>query len=154
MIQSAKVGVGIAGKEGNIFFVILGMQAANASDYSFGQFRYLRRLLIVHGRWSYRRISKLILYSFYKNTVLYLTQFFYVFWSAFSGASLHDQWTIALFNTIFTAIPIMAVAVFDRDLKADVAEEFPQLYKQGQKKKFVTILIYNSLLLLYFLCMF
>jgi P-type E1-E2 ATPase len=58
MIQAAHVGVGISGEEG--------LQAANAADYSIGQFRFLKRLLLVHGRWSYRRVSKLILYSFYK----------------------------------------------------------------------------------------
>lgn len=137
MIQSAKVGVGIAGKEG--------MQAANAADYAFGQFRFLRRLLIVHGRWSYRRIAKLILYSFYKNCVLYLTQFFFIFFSGYSGSSVHDRWNVAMFNTLFTALPIMAVAIFDRDLKADVAEEYPQLYKQGQKKKFVCFLFIQYL---------
>jgi len=41
MIQSAKIGVGIAGKEG--------LQAANAADFAFGQFSHLRKLLIVHG---------------------------------------------------------------------------------------------------------
>lgn len=47
MIQSAHVGVGISGKEG--------MQAVLASDYSIAQFRFLSRLLLVHGRWDYRR---------------------------------------------------------------------------------------------------
>ena len=77
MIQAAHVGIGISGMEG--------LQAANAADYAIAQFRFLKRLLLVHGRWSYRRISKLVLYSFYKNTVLYLTQFWYVFLNAFSG---------------------------------------------------------------------
>lgn len=30
----------------------------NNSDYSLGQFRFLKKLLLVHGRWSYRRICK------------------------------------------------------------------------------------------------
>ena len=41
MIRSAHVGVGISGKEGR--------QAANSSDYSIAQFRFLARLLFVHG---------------------------------------------------------------------------------------------------------
>jgi len=47
MIQAADVGVGISGEEG--------MQAVNASDYSIAQFRFLKRLLLVHGHWSYAR---------------------------------------------------------------------------------------------------
>ncbi len=62
MIQNAHVGVGISGQEG--------MQAVNASDYAIGQFRFLTRLLIVHGRWNYRRMSVLVSYMFYKNIVL------------------------------------------------------------------------------------
>src|SRR6202023_2752175 len=67
MIQAAHIGVGISGMEG--------LQAARSADVSIAQFRYLRKLLLVHGAWSYQRVSKTILYSFYKNITLYLTQF-------------------------------------------------------------------------------
>ena len=45
MIKTAHIGIGISGQEG--------MQAVLASDYSLSQFRFLERLLLVHGRWSY-----------------------------------------------------------------------------------------------------
>jgi phospholipid-transporting ATPase len=67
MIQAAHVGVGISGVEG--------LQAARSADVSIAQFRYLRKLLLVHGAWSYQRISKVILYSFYKNVAMFMTQF-------------------------------------------------------------------------------
>lgn len=67
MIQAAHIGVGISGVEG--------LQAARSADISIGQFRYLRKLTLVHGAWSYHRISKTILFSFYKNITLYMTQF-------------------------------------------------------------------------------
>lgn len=67
MIQAAHVGVGIAGVEG--------LQAARSADVAIGQFRYLRKLLLVHGSWSYQRISNVILYSFYKNIAFFMTQF-------------------------------------------------------------------------------
>lgn len=67
MIQAAHVGVGISGVEG--------LQAARSADVAIAQFRFLRKLLLVHGSWSYQRISKVILYSFYKNIALYMTQF-------------------------------------------------------------------------------
>jgi magnesium-transporting ATPase (P-type) len=88
-------------------------------------------------RWSYRRISKLILYSFYKNSALYLTQFFFIFFNGFSGASVHDRWTISFYNVLFTSMPIMCIAWFDRDVKSETAEDYPELYKQGHKRKFV-----------------
>ena len=52
MIQAADVGVGIAGEEGR--------QAVMSSDYAIGQFRYLAKLLLTHGRWSYKRFSEMI----------------------------------------------------------------------------------------------
>ena len=55
MIQEAAVGVGISGKEG--------LQAVNASDFAIARFRFLKRLLLLHGRWNYRRICKVILYT-------------------------------------------------------------------------------------------
>lgn len=58
MIQEADVGVGIAGEEGR--------QAVMSSDYAIGQFRYLQRLLLVHGRWSYRRLGECTANFFYK----------------------------------------------------------------------------------------
>ena len=64
MIKEAHIGVGIDGLEGK--------QAVNNSDYAIGQFKYLQRLLFVHGRWSYRRMSIVILYMFYKNCLLVL----------------------------------------------------------------------------------
>lgn len=58
MIQEADVGVGIAGEEGR--------QAVMCSDYAIGQFRFLGRLVLVHGRWSYRRLAEMTANFFYK----------------------------------------------------------------------------------------
>ena len=45
-------GVGISGQEG--------MQAVMSSDFAIAQFRFLEPLLLVHGRRSYLRISKMV----------------------------------------------------------------------------------------------
>lgn len=50
MIQEAHLGIGIAGKEG--------LQAARTADYSIAQFRFLLKLLLVHGRWNYVRVCR------------------------------------------------------------------------------------------------
>ncbi|EWY98201.1 phospholipid-translocating ATPase [Fusarium oxysporum NRRL 32931] len=67
MIQAAHIGIGISGEEG--------LQAARSADVAIAQFRFLRKLLLVHGAWSYQRVTKTILFSFYKNIALYMTQF-------------------------------------------------------------------------------
>jgi phospholipid-translocating P-type ATPase (flippase) len=69
MILEANVGVGIFGKEGR--------QAANNADFAIGEFKFLRRLLLVHGRWNYVRQAKVFLYSVHKNMVLTLTLFWF-----------------------------------------------------------------------------
>ena len=60
------MGVGISGVEG--------LQATLASDYSIAQFRFLVRLLLVHGIWNHKRLALVILYSFYKNIALYIME--------------------------------------------------------------------------------
>ncbi|KAG5439694.1 hypothetical protein PCK2_000734, partial [Pneumocystis canis] len=90
MIQAANIGIGISGVEG--------LQAARSADIAIGQFRYLKKLLLVHGAWSYQRLSKLILYSFYKNISLHMTQFWYAFHNGFSGQVIFESWTISFYN--------------------------------------------------------
>ncbi|KAJ9576655.1 hypothetical protein L9F63_025448, partial [Diploptera punctata] len=90
MIQKAHVGIGISGVEG--------LQAACASDYSIAQFRFLLKLLFVHGAWNYNRMCKLILYSFYKNICLYVIELWFAIYSGWSGQILFERWTIGLYN--------------------------------------------------------
>lgn len=77
MIQAADIGVGISGEEGR--------QAVNSSDYAIAQFRFLKKLLLVHGHWSYARISKMILTFFYKNIVPVGVLWWFQIYSAWSG---------------------------------------------------------------------
>ncbi|OEH78017.1 phospholipid-translocating p-type flippase subfamily [Cyclospora cayetanensis] len=95
MIQAADVGVGLRGEEG--------MQAFNTSDYGLSQFRFLQPLLLVHGRWNYRRISRLVLYMFYKNLVLVLPMFFYGAFSLFSSQKFYFEYLYQMYNVVFTA---------------------------------------------------
>lgn len=124
MIKTAHIGVGLSGQEG--------MQAALASDYSFAQFRYLQRLLLVHGRWSYFRMCNFLRYFFYKNFAFTLVHFWYGFFCGFSAQTVYDQWFITLFNIVFTSLPIIAMALFDQDVNDQNSLRYPSLYKPGQ----------------------
>lgn len=77
MILEAHIGVGIRGKEGT--------QAVRSADYAISQFQYLERLLMVHGRNGYIRVSKMICYYFYKNVVLVFTELHFAYYNGFSG---------------------------------------------------------------------
>ncbi|KAF6146186.1 hypothetical protein GIB67_005834, partial [Kingdonia uniflora] len=106
MIQAAHVGIGISGLEG--------MQAVMASDFAIAQFRFLNDLLLVHGRWSYLRICKVVTYFFYKNLTFTLIQFWFTFQTGFSGQRFYDDWFQSLYNVIFTALPVIILGLFDK----------------------------------------
>lgn len=151
MIQAAHVGVGISGQEG--------MQAVMASDFAIAQFRFLTDLLLVHGRWSYHRICKVVTYFFYKNLTFTLTQFWFTFQTGFSGQRFYDDWFQSLYNVIFTALPVIIIGLFDKDVSAALSKKYPELYKEGIRNAFfkwrvvatwAIFSIYQSLILYYF----
>ncbi|KAI5863163.1 phospholipid-translocating P-type ATPase [Durotheca rogersii] len=131
MIQAAHIGVGISGVEG--------LQAARSADISIAQFRFLRKLTLVHGAWSYHRISKTILFSFYKNITLYMTQFWYTFQNVFSGAIIYESWTLSFYNVFYTVLPPLVMGILDQFISARLLDRYPQLYTLGQKNQFFKI---------------
>ena len=148
MIQKAAVGVGISGNEG--------LQAANSADFAIAQFRYLSRLLFVHGAWNYSRISKVILYSFYKNITLYIIELWFAIYNYWSGQVIYERWTIGMYNILFTSLPPIALGLIDRTCTAETREKFPSLYQASQNSelfnirefwKWIGISIYHSILL-------
>ncbi|KRY36509.1 putative phospholipid-transporting ATPase IA [Trichinella spiralis] len=134
MIQAAHVGVGISGVEG--------LQAACASDYTIAQFRFLSRLLFVHGAWSFHRMAKLILYSFHKNICLYIIELWFAVLSAWSGQTLFERWCIGLYNVVFTAAPPLAIGLFDRTASASTMLKYPTLYKLSQSREAFSVKIF------------
>lgn len=130
MIQAAHVGVGISGMEG--------LQAARSADFAIAQFRFLRKLLLVHGGWSYARLSKLILYSFYKNITLYLIQLWFATQNGFSGQTIFESWTQSSYNIAFALFQPIAIGGFDQYVNARMLNLYPQMYKIGQRGEFYT----------------
>uniref|UniRef100_A0A673UQJ3 Phospholipid-transporting ATPase n=1 Tax=Suricata suricatta TaxID=37032 RepID=A0A673UQJ3_SURSU len=150
MIKAAHIGVGIHGQEGT--------QAMLNSDYAFSQFRYLQRLLLVHGRWSYNRMCKFLSYFFYKNFAFTLVHFWYAFFNGFSAQTVYDTWFITFYNLVYTSLPVLGLSLFDQDVNETWSLHFPELYKPGQhnlyfnKKEFVKCLvhgIYSSFVLFF-----
>ena len=123
MIMQAHVGVGIAGREG--------MQAARSADFAIGKFKFLKPLLFVHGREAYRRNADLILFTFYKNILYVIVQYFYGALSAFSGQTLYEPWLYQFYNITYTAFPIMFYALFDFEKPKEELLANPEYYKLG-----------------------
>ncbi|CAA0828825.1 Putative phospholipid-transporting ATPase 9 [Striga hermonthica] len=123
MLQEADIGIGISGVEG--------MQAVMSSDIAIAQFRFLERLLLVHGHWCYRRISTMICYFFYKNLTFGFTIFLYEAFTSFSGQPAYNDWFLSLYNVFFSSLPAVALGVFDQDVSPRFSLKFPLLYQEG-----------------------
>uniref|UniRef100_A0A0D6QTP4 Phospholipid-transporting ATPase n=1 Tax=Araucaria cunninghamii TaxID=56994 RepID=A0A0D6QTP4_ARACU len=127
MIQMADVGVGISGQEGR--------QAVMASDFAMGQFRFLERLLLVHGHWNYQRMGYMILYNFYRNAIYVLMLFWYVLYTAFTATTAVTEWSGTLYSIIYTALPTIVVGILDKDLSDRILIHYPKLYAAGQREE-------------------
>lgn len=127
MIQTAHIGVGISGQEG--------LQAVNSADYAIAQFKFLKRLLLVHGRNNYRRMAKLVVVMFYKNVMLILAQLWYSYFNGYSGQKVYLQLSVEAFNLVYSNFILLCLAVFDKDLPDEILLRNPQLYDIGLKSK-------------------
>ncbi|WFD42980.1 P-type phospholipid transporter [Malassezia psittaci] len=151
MIQAAHVGVGVAGEEG--------LQAVNSSDYAIGQFRFLKRLLLVHGHWSYYRNSKMINLFFYKQVVHVGTLFWFQIYCAWSTTQAMDYVYLLLYNAVWTVAPVIAIGLFDRNVSDRVLMQVPELYARSREgryfglKQFLFYMldgVYQSVVLFFF----
>ncbi|XP_033637661.1 probable phospholipid-transporting ATPase IF isoform X2 [Asterias rubens] len=125
MIQEAHIGLGIMGKEGR--------QAVRCSDYAFSRFKFLVRVLLVHGAWYYNRIAITVQYFFYKNVAFISAQFFFAFYSAFSEQTIFDSFYLTLFNITFTSLPILIFGIFEQHITSEMLLKNPRLYKEIRK---------------------
>lgn len=124
MITTAHVGVGIKGKEGN--------EVCRVSDFVLGQFSLLSPLILYYGREWYRRNSKLVNYSFFKNIYHVMAIVGYGSWSFYSGNILFEAILYQFFNVFFASLAIMAWAVVDEEYSMKESLNLPTIYKKGQ----------------------
>lgn len=127
MIKEAHIGIGISGLEGR--------QAVLASDYSIGQFKFLGRLLLVHGRYSYLRMCAFLRYFFYKNFAFTVCQLWYAFYNGGSAMTNFDDVFISFFNVTFCTLPIMIVGIYEQDVSPKLSMQYPMLYQAGPMNK-------------------
>ncbi|XP_077146553.1 phospholipid-transporting ATPase IF isoform X5 [Ranitomeya variabilis] len=125
MIQEAHVGIGIMGKEGR--------QAVRNSDYAIARFKFLSKLLLVHGHYYYIRIATLVQYFFYKNVCFITPQFLYQFFCLFSQQTLYDSVYLTLYNICFTSLPILMYSLFEQHVHPHVLHTKPGLYRDISK---------------------
>jgi len=129
MIQAASVGIGIVGKEGK--------QASLASDFSLSQFSHIGRLLLVHGRNSYKRSAALSQFVIHRGLIITTMQAVFSAVFYFSSVSLYQGFLMVGYATVYTMLPVFSL-VLDRDVSAQIAIMYPELYKELTKGRSLT----------------
>jgi phospholipid-translocating ATPase len=132
MIQAADVGIGIVGKEGR--------QASLAADFSVTQFCHLTKLLVWHGRNSYKRSAKLAQFIIHRGLIISVCQTMYNIAGHFDPKALFRDWLLVGYATVYTTAPVFSL-VLDRDVDEKLANLYPELYKElktGQSLSYKT----------------
>jgi magnesium-transporting ATPase (P-type) len=114
------------------------MRAVLTADFAIGEFQVLDKLLFVHGRQNYVRISNMILYFFYKNMIFTIPQFFFGFINGFSGQSAFEAYYISFYNMCFTAAPLIVTATFDWDINYKSLVTTQYLFSTKTKRKTIS----------------
>lgn len=121
MIQCADVGVGIVGKEGK--------QASLSADFSIDQFHFLLKLLLWHGRNSYKRSAKLAQFVIHRGLIISAAQTVYSVSSSFEPLALFQGWLMVGYSTLYTMAPVFSLTL-DRDIDERLTKMYPELYKE------------------------
>ncbi|KAK6028767.1 phospholipid-translocating P-type ATPase, flippase, partial [Ostertagia ostertagi] len=121
MIQAAHAGIGIDANEGK--------QASLAADFSITQFSHVCRLLLVHGRFCYKRSCALSQFVMHRGLIISTMQAIFSCVFYFASVSLYQGVLMVAYSTAYTMLPVFSLVV-DRDVTATNALTYPELYKE------------------------
>lgn len=130
MILESDCGIGIEGKEG--------MQASLASDFSIKEFCQLKKLVLWHGRLSYRRSAVLSQFVFHRGLIISVIQALFTILFYFVTIPIYNGFLMLGYATIYTALPVFSL-VFDKDADVESVLNFPPLYKTLQKGRALSL---------------
>lgn len=136
MIQAADAGIGIVGKEGK--------QASLAADFSITQFSHIGRLMLVHGRNSYKRSAALSQFVIHRGLIITTMQAVFCSVFYFVSIALFPGFLTVGYATVYTMYPVFSL-VLDKDVSADIALTYPELYKdltKGRSLSFKTFFLW------------
>lgn len=149
MIQAAHAGIGIDAHEGK--------QASLAADFSITQFSHICRLLLVHGRFCYKRSCALSQFVMHRGLIISMMQAIFSCVFYFASVSLYQGVLMVAYSTVYTMLPVFSLVV-DRDVTASNALTYPELYKELRKGRslsyktfciWVLISIYQGSVIMY-----
>ena len=104
MILESNVGIGIVGKEGK--------QASLAADFSINQFSYLKRLILWHGRLSYKRSAVLSQFVIHRGLIITVIQAIFSIIFYYVAIPIYNGYLMLGYTTLYTSFPVFSL-VFD-----------------------------------------
>ena len=114
MIQTANIGIGIQGKEGN--------QASAFSDYSIPSFQGMRRLILWHGRtFGYKSVVYVTL-NLFKGHAFMVPYFFCNMVNGYSGLATNIAFYYALYTVMNTTFNVAFYMILDQDVSFNPAK--------------------------------
>lgn len=126
MIQLASIGLGIVGKEGN--------HAALASDISMKEFKYVKQILLWHGRNSYKRAASLSQFVIHRGLIISILQmaFSIIFYNV--AIPIYNGMLMLGYATFYTSLPVFSL-ILDQDLSREKTLLYPNLYMSLRKSR-------------------
>ena len=99
-----------------------------ASDFSINQFSYLRRLILWHGRLSYKRSAVLSQFVIHRGLIISVIQAIFSIIFYFVAIPVYNGLLMLGYSSIYTNLPVFSL-VFDQDVPVQAVMKFPPLYK-------------------------
>ncbi|KAK1934776.1 putative phospholipid-translocating P-type ATPase [Babesia divergens] len=120
MILEADVGIGIVGKEG--------LQASLSADYSIHRFHYIKRIILWHGRNSYKNSASLTHFIIHRGMIIAVMQALFSAMYFYMPLAFFQGWLQIGFSTYYTMLPLYSL-VLDYEMEESVVFLFPELYQ-------------------------
>lgn len=128
MMQTADVGVEFISKVKN-------QLPAFTGDIQIESLKFVRQLLLIHGRNISEKVEGTVHYVFYCAMYLGLPIFFYNFYVNFDGTPIFDSMLIFMYSFWFTFFAVIIFATFDKSSPEAILNKYPALYIDGRNRK-------------------
>jgi len=117
-----------------------------AADFSILQFCHLTKLLVWHGRNSYKRSAKLAQFVIHRGLIISVCQTVYSI-AVREPEGLYKNWLLVGYATLYTMAPVFSLTL-DRDVSEPLATLYPELYRDlttNQTLSYTTFFIWVSI---------
>lgn len=104
------------------------MQASLAADFSVLKFSDIKKLIIWHGRLSYKRSASLSQFVVHRGMIISFIQAIFTCLYSFATIPIYNGYLILGYATIYTTLPVFSL-VLDYDVSYTQVARFPALYK-------------------------